>query len=166
MNFIERITGLITNPDKTMEDVAKEPRIEEAVVVIAIYAILSAISAYVMSSHITYIYTDSKYAGHERPDVHRHHHRRADHAVHHLGDHRRCALPVLHGVRRRRKIHQRAHGRRPLRLRQDIRYRHQHRAADNGPARHGGDQQQQPVQQHRCHDGFLSEIRSSCSAAW
>jgi hypothetical protein len=59
MNFIERITGLITNPDKTMEDVAKEPRIEEAVVIIGIYAVLSAIFAYVMSTHITYVYTDS-----------------------------------------------------------------------------------------------------------
>jgi hypothetical protein len=58
MNFIERIKGLITNPDKTMEDVAKEPRIEEAAVVIAIYAILAAISAYVLQTHITYVYTD------------------------------------------------------------------------------------------------------------
>lgn len=57
MNFIERITGLITNPDKTMEDVAKEPRIEEAAVVVAIYAVLAAISAYVLQSHITYVYT-------------------------------------------------------------------------------------------------------------
>lgn len=59
MKFVERITGLITNPDKTMEDVAKEPRIEEAAVVIAIYAVLSAIFAYVMQTHVTYIYTDA-----------------------------------------------------------------------------------------------------------
>lgn len=59
MNFIERVTGLITSPDKTMGDIAKEPRIEEAAVIVAIYAVFAAISAYLTSSHIKYVYTDS-----------------------------------------------------------------------------------------------------------
>jgi hypothetical protein len=59
MNIIERITGLLTNPDKTQEDVAKEPRIEEAVVVVAIYAILYAIFAFVQTSKMKYVFTDA-----------------------------------------------------------------------------------------------------------
>jgi hypothetical protein len=63
MNFIERIIGLITSPDKTMADIAKEPKIEEAVVVVAIYAIVAAISAYIASSHINYVFTDPSLEG-------------------------------------------------------------------------------------------------------
>ncbi len=59
MNFIERITGLITNPDKTMEDVAKEPRIEEAAVVVATFAIFAAIMSYISSSHVHTEYINS-----------------------------------------------------------------------------------------------------------
>ena len=59
MNFIERIKGLLLSPDKAMADVAKEPRIEEAVVVIAIYAILYAVFTYVQQSNIKYNFTDA-----------------------------------------------------------------------------------------------------------
>jgi hypothetical protein len=59
MNFIERVTGLLTNPDKAQEDVAKEPRIEEAVVVVAIYAVLYAIFTYVQTTRINYVFTDA-----------------------------------------------------------------------------------------------------------
>jgi hypothetical protein len=59
MNFIERIKGLLFNPDKTMEDVAKEPRLEEAVVVIAIYAILYTVFTYIQTSKVKYVFTDS-----------------------------------------------------------------------------------------------------------
>jgi hypothetical protein len=52
MNFIERIKGLITNPDKTMEDVAKGPRIEEAAVVVALFAVFAAIMSYISASHV------------------------------------------------------------------------------------------------------------------
>lgn len=58
MNFIERITGLISSPDKTMADIAKEPRIEEALVVVAAYAIFSGIAAYLSATHITYVYPE------------------------------------------------------------------------------------------------------------
>jgi hypothetical protein len=63
MNFIERITGLFTSPDKTMGDIAKEPRIEEAAVIVAIYAIIAAVSAFITSSHIKYVFTDSALEG-------------------------------------------------------------------------------------------------------
>jgi hypothetical protein len=59
MNFIERIKGVITNPDKTMEDVAKEPRIEEAAVVVAVFAIFAAIMAYLSASHVHTEYINS-----------------------------------------------------------------------------------------------------------
>jgi hypothetical protein len=63
MNFIERITGLITSPDKTIADIAKAPRIEEAAVIVAAYAIVTAISAYIAASHIKYVFTDSSLEG-------------------------------------------------------------------------------------------------------
>lgn len=63
MNFIERIVGLFTSPDKTMGDIAKEPRIEEAAVIVALYAIVSAISTYIASSHIKYVFTDPALEG-------------------------------------------------------------------------------------------------------
>ncbi|MGA9138992.1 MAG: Yip1 family protein [Methanocella sp.] len=63
MNFIERIIGLITSPDKTMADIAKEPKIEEAAVVVAVYAVIAAISAYIASSHINYVFTDPTLEG-------------------------------------------------------------------------------------------------------
>ncbi|OPY26397.1 MAG: Yip1 domain protein [Methanocella sp. PtaU1.Bin125] len=63
MNFIERIIGLFTSPDKTMADIAKEPRIEEAAVIVALYAIVSAISAYIAASHMKYVFTDPALEG-------------------------------------------------------------------------------------------------------
>ena len=64
MNFTQRIMGLFTSPDKTMEDVAREPRIEEALVIVAVYAILTAIGAYMMTSHLSVI-MDNAPAGYE-----------------------------------------------------------------------------------------------------
>ncbi len=58
MSLLQRITGLLTSPDKTMEEVNKEPRIEEALIIVAIYAVIAAISAYIASSHINYVFTD------------------------------------------------------------------------------------------------------------
>lgn len=63
MNFIQRIIGLFTSPDKTMADIAKEPRIEEAAVVVTLYAIVSAISTYIATSHIKYVFTDPALEG-------------------------------------------------------------------------------------------------------
>ena len=56
MKFMERLTGILLKPGETMKDIIKEPRIEEALVIVGIYAILSMLSAYVASTHITYIY--------------------------------------------------------------------------------------------------------------
>ena len=56
MNFSERIIGMFVNPDKTTEDIANKPRIGEALVIMGIYAILVMLSAYIVSSHISYVY--------------------------------------------------------------------------------------------------------------
>ncbi len=56
MNFVEKITGIINNPKETMKNIAQEPLIEEAVMIVGIYAILSAITGYVQSYKVTYIY--------------------------------------------------------------------------------------------------------------
>ena len=55
MNFVERITGTITDPRNTMKSIAEVPMIEEGVVIVGIYAVLSAISAYIQSSKFIYI---------------------------------------------------------------------------------------------------------------
>ncbi len=60
MNFIEKITGIITNPKETMKNIAQEPLIEEAVMIVGIYAILSALTAYVQSSKVTYVIEGSE----------------------------------------------------------------------------------------------------------
>ena len=56
MNFTQRVIGVFTNPDKTMNDIVNDPRIEEAIVIVGIYAILAMLSSYILSSHISYIY--------------------------------------------------------------------------------------------------------------
>jgi Yip1 domain len=56
MNFIERITGMFLNPDKTTEDIANEPRIKEALIIVGIYALLVMLSDYTFTSHISHIY--------------------------------------------------------------------------------------------------------------
>ena len=58
MNFIERIIGTFSNPDKTMEDITKEPRIEESLVIVVAYAILAMIASYIALSHINFVVTD------------------------------------------------------------------------------------------------------------
>jgi hypothetical protein len=59
MNFIERIIGLITTPDKTMKDITQEPRVEESLVIVAAYAVLLMIGSYISLSHINLVVTDS-----------------------------------------------------------------------------------------------------------
>jgi hypothetical protein len=59
MNFIERIIGTFSNPDKTMEDITKEPRIEESLVIVVAYAILAMIASYITLSHINFVVTDA-----------------------------------------------------------------------------------------------------------
>lgn len=55
MNFIERIIGTITSPDKTMADICKEPKWEEALVIVGLYAIITAVYMFMYNSHITYV---------------------------------------------------------------------------------------------------------------
>lgn len=56
MSFAEKITGIITNPKETMKSIAEEPHIEEAVMIVGIYAVLSALMGYVQLNKVTYIY--------------------------------------------------------------------------------------------------------------
>jgi len=56
MNFVEKITGIINNPKETMKNIAQEPLIEEAVMVVGIYAIIAAIAAYVQSYKINIVF--------------------------------------------------------------------------------------------------------------
>ena len=55
MSFIENIVGTITNPKNETEKIAEHPMIEEAVMLIGVYGILTAIAAYILSNKITYI---------------------------------------------------------------------------------------------------------------
>ena len=56
MSFIERITETISNPKDTMKSIAEEPMIEEAVVIVGIYAALISIAAYLQSYKITMVF--------------------------------------------------------------------------------------------------------------
>jgi len=56
MKFTERLTGILVKPGETMKDIIKEPRIEEALVVVGIYAILSMLSTYLVTTHVKYVY--------------------------------------------------------------------------------------------------------------
>jgi len=52
MSFIERIKGTISNPNNTMKIIAQEPMIEEAVMIVGIYAALISIAADLQSYKI------------------------------------------------------------------------------------------------------------------
>ena len=56
MNFVEKISGIINNPKETMKRISQEPHIEEAVMIVGIYAVLSALTGYVQLNKVTYIY--------------------------------------------------------------------------------------------------------------
>jgi hypothetical protein len=56
MGFVERVKGIISEPKKNMNNISEQPMIEEAVMIIGIYAILTAIGAYIQSYKITYIF--------------------------------------------------------------------------------------------------------------
>lgn len=58
MKFVEKITGIITNPKETMKNIAQEPLIEEAVMIVGILAIISAIAAYVQSYKINIVFVN------------------------------------------------------------------------------------------------------------
>lgn len=56
MNFVEKVVETIKNPKNAMKSIAEQPMIEEAVVIVGIYAVLSALVGYVQSYKVTYIY--------------------------------------------------------------------------------------------------------------
>ena len=65
MNLIGRITGIITNPRETVQDISENSHIEDAVLIIGIFAILSAISGYMIQNIIIFEFTgmDQDYPG-------------------------------------------------------------------------------------------------------
>jgi len=56
MSFIERIIGTISNPKNTMKSIAQEPMIEEAAMIVGLYAALISIAAYLQSYKITMVF--------------------------------------------------------------------------------------------------------------
>lgn len=52
MKFVERVTGMFTKPEETIKDILKEPRFEEPLVIVGIYAIIMLISSYLSSAHM------------------------------------------------------------------------------------------------------------------
>ena len=56
MNFMEKIIGIINNPKETMKNIAQEPLIEEAVMIVGIYAIIGALAAYIQSTKIKLVF--------------------------------------------------------------------------------------------------------------
>jgi hypothetical protein len=56
MNFAEKFVETIKNPKNAMKSIAEQPMIEEAVAIVGIYAVLSALVGYVQSYKVTYIY--------------------------------------------------------------------------------------------------------------
>jgi hypothetical protein len=56
MSFIERIKGTISNPKNTTKSIAEEPMIEEALMIVGIYALLISIASYIYSNKITMVF--------------------------------------------------------------------------------------------------------------
>lgn len=65
MNLMDRITGIITNPRETVQDISENSHIEDAVLIMGIFAILSAISGYMTQNIIIFefIGMDQGYPG-------------------------------------------------------------------------------------------------------
>ncbi len=56
MNFGDKIIGVLLQPVVTMKEIAEKPLIEEGLLVVGVYAVLSAAVAYLQISKITYNY--------------------------------------------------------------------------------------------------------------
>ncbi len=56
MSFVEKIVGAIKNPKNAMKSISEQPMIEEGLMIVGIYAVLGALTAYVQSSKVTYIF--------------------------------------------------------------------------------------------------------------
>lgn len=52
MDFIQRVVGMFTKPDETMKDIVKEPRIEEALIIVGVYIVITLIAGYISSLHM------------------------------------------------------------------------------------------------------------------
>ncbi len=52
MDFIQRVTGMLTKPRETIKDILKEPRTEEPLVIVGAYALLMMLSSYMSSVHL------------------------------------------------------------------------------------------------------------------
>ncbi|HTY90941.1 MAG TPA: YIP1 family protein [Methanocella sp.] len=52
MQFVERIKGMFTKPEETIKDILKEPRTEEPLMIIGVYAIIVLISGYISSTRM------------------------------------------------------------------------------------------------------------------
>ena len=65
MNLTGRITGIITNPRETVQDISENSHIEDAVLIVGIFAILSAIYGYMSQNIIIFefIGMDQGYPG-------------------------------------------------------------------------------------------------------
>ena len=65
MNLVGKITGIITNPRETVQDISENSHIEDAVLIMGIFAILSAISGYMTQNIIIFefIGMDQDYPG-------------------------------------------------------------------------------------------------------
>jgi len=71
MNLVGKITGIITNPRETVQDISENSHIEDAVLIMGIFAILSAISGYMSQNIIIfeYIGMDQGYSGYSGSSV-------------------------------------------------------------------------------------------------
>ena len=54
MNFPEKIGGVIKSPGNAMKTIAEAPLIEEAFMIVGIFAVISALAGYVQSLKIIY----------------------------------------------------------------------------------------------------------------
>lgn len=51
MNLVERVTGMFLKPEATIKDILAEPRLEEALLIVALHAVVLLISSYIMTTH-------------------------------------------------------------------------------------------------------------------
>ncbi|MBA1341626.1 MAG: hypothetical protein C5S40_05740 [ANME-2 cluster archaeon] len=65
MNLMERIIGMVTRPKETIKDISENSHIEDAVLIVGIFAILSVIFGYMSQNIIIFefIGTDQGYPG-------------------------------------------------------------------------------------------------------
>lgn len=56
MNIAEKMIATLIGPKNALKSIAEQPMIEEAVMIVGIYAILSALAAYVQSYKMTFVF--------------------------------------------------------------------------------------------------------------